>query len=76
MLSDIMISHHIISHHITSPHITSHHIPSQQIHEYALVLLALWGYGTKVADMIDCGIVVITSDEALEVMALCKGITL
>ena len=44
-----------------------------QVHEYALVLLALWGYGTKVADMIDCGVVVVTSDEALEVMALCKG---
>jgi len=50
-----------------------HHIISLQIHEYALVLLALWGYGTKVADMIDNGIVIITSDEALEVMALCKG---
>ena len=44
-----------------------------QVHEYALVLLVLWGYGTKVADMVESGVVAITSDEALEVMALCKG---
>jgi hypothetical protein len=43
------------------------------VHEYALVLLVLWGYGTKVADMVESGVVAITSDEALEVMALCKG---
>ena len=43
------------------------------MHEYALVLLVLWGYGTKVADMVESGVVAITSDEALEVMALCKG---
>lgn len=37
------------------------------------MLLVLWGYGTKVADMVESGVVAITSDEALEVMALCKG---
>lgn len=41
--------------------------------EYSLCLLSLGGYGVKVKEFIDEGLVKISSDEALDILDKCKG---
>jgi hypothetical protein len=40
-------------------------------HEYAVILLALWGHGKRVKELIDEGIVSFSADEALELLDNC-----
>ena len=41
-------------------------------HEYAVVMLTLWGFGTRVSELIEDGFVCFTADEALELMDKCS----
>jgi hypothetical protein len=45
----------------------------ERAHEYATVLLSLWGYGTRVRELIEEGIVEISAEEATEIMEACSG---
>jgi hypothetical protein len=40
-------------------------------HEYAVILLALWGFGKRVKELVDEGIVSFSADEALELLDNC-----
>lgn len=40
-------------------------------HEYAVILLALWGFGARVKELVDEGIVSFSADEALELLDNC-----
>jgi hypothetical protein len=40
-------------------------------HEYAVVMLTLWGFGTRVSELIEDGFVCFSADEALELMDIC-----
>lgn len=42
-------------------------------HEYAVILVSLYGYGVRAKEIIDEGLAKISPDEALEIMDTCKG---
>ena len=42
-------------------------------HEYAVVMLTLWGYGTRVSELIEDGLVCFSPDEALQLMEVCTN---
>ena len=42
-------------------------------HEYAVVMLTLWGYGTRVSELIEDGLVSFSADEALQLMEVCTN---
>ena len=42
-------------------------------HEYAVILISLWGFGRRVRELVDDGIVRISAEEALDIMDTCRG---
>lgn len=44
----------------------------ERAHEYAVILISLWGFGTRVRELIEEGLVSISADEALDIMDTCK----
>ena len=44
----------------------------ERAHEYAVILISIWGFGTRVKELLEEGVVSISSDEALEIMDTCK----
>lgn len=42
-------------------------------HEYAVVMLTLWGFGTRVSELIEDGLVCFSADEALQLLEVCTN---
>ena len=41
-------------------------------HEYAVILISLWGFGRRVRELVEDGIVCISAEEALDIMDTCR----